>query len=268
MSGLSSITLSAINKYPVKSLKAVSLLSASIDDFGIVNDRRWMLVDDNGEFITQRKCPVIGTISVEDHDDFLQFYHTSASSLEVPVDAFISSVTVVVWNDEVHALKAENKVNEWFSRILGKKATLVYMPASAFRQVDRKFANYDQRVSFADGFPFLLISEASLTDLNNRLISPVSMFRFRPNLVVSGCEAFAEDQWRKIKIGNIEFELVKPCSRCIMTTIDEASLAYGKEPLRTLASYRRNEFGVCFGQNVVHQNTGLLNVGDNVELIA
>jgi len=263
-----SIKLSAINKYPVKSLKAVSLLSASIDDFGIVNDRRWMLVDENGKFITQREYPVMGIISVEEHDEFLRFNHAGALLLDVPVDAFTFSVKVSVWRDEVHALKAESKVNEWFSRILGIKAALVYMPTSAFRQVDRVFADYDQRVSFADGFPFLLISEASLADLNSRLTIPVSMSRFRPNLVVSGCEAFAEDQWKKIRIGHIEFELVKPCSRCIMTTIDEGSLKYGKEPLKTLAGYRRNEFGVCFGQNSVHQNTGLLNVGDSIELIA
>jgi len=263
----SSIKLSAINKYPVKSLKAISLLSAAIDDFGIVNDRRWMLVDDSGKFLTQRKHPVMGTISVEDYGESLRFSYAGAGALEVLVDDFVLPVSVNVWRDEVSALKAEGEVNEWFSSILGLKATLVYMPASAFRQVDRVFADYEQRVGFADGFPFLLISEASLVDLNNRLATTVSMSRFRPNLVISGCEAFAEDQWKKIKIGNIEFDLVKPCSRCIMTTIDESTLKYGKEPLRTLASYRRNEFGVCFGQNIVHQNTGLLNVGDSVEVM-
>lgn len=260
--------LSAISKYPVKSLKAISLLSTVIDDFGIVNDRRWMLVDENGKFITQRKHPVMGLIGVEEHDGFLRFSHMSNSTLDVAVDAFKFQFKVSVWGDEVGALKAEGQVNEWFSNILGINVLLVYMPESSFRQVDRAFADYDQRVGFADGFPFLLISEASLVDLNSRLTTPVSMSRFRPNLVISGCEAFAEDQWKKIKIGDIEFDLVKPCSRCIMTTIDESSLKHGKEPLRTLATYRKNEFGVCFGQNIVHQNSGHLRVGDSVELIA
>ena len=260
--------LSAINKYPVKSLQAVSLLSSEVDDFGIVNDRRWMLVDEGGTFITQREYPLMGTISVEEHDAYLRFNHTNASLLNVPFGAFTGSIKVSVWGDELSALKVDSQFNDWFSSILGIKATLVYMPDSIFRQVDREFAHYDQRVSFADGFPLLLISEGSLSDLNSRLELPVPMSRFRPNLVVSGCEAYAEDQWKKIKIGDIEFELVKPCSRCIMTTIDERTLKYGKEPLKTLAGYKRNEFGVCFGQNIVHQNTGLLHVGDSVELIA
>lgn len=260
--------LSSIYKYPVKSLKSVSLLSALVDDFGIVNDRRWMLVDEDGKFITQRKHPVMGAIFVDDCDTFLRFSHEGSSLMSVSVDAFTCSVKAEVWGDEVHALKADNKINEWFSYILGIKTTLVYMPGSSFRQVDRAFIDYEQRVGFADGYPLLLISEASLSDLNGRLEQPVSMSRFRPNLVVSGCEAYAEDQWKKIKVGEVTFDLVKPCSRCIMTTIDESSLKYGKEPLKTLAGYRRNEFGVCFGQNMVHQNTGLLTVGDSVELIA
>ncbi len=260
--------LSAINKYPVKSLKSVSLLSALVDDFGIVNDRRWMLVDEAGKFITQRKHPILGIISVEERDASLRFNHASASLLDVSFNVFLDSIKVSVWGDEVSALIADGVTNDWFSCIVGIKASLVYMPDSAFRQVDRAFADYDQRVGFADGFPLLLISEGSLSDLNNRLALPVPMSRFRPNLVISGCEAYAEDQWRKIKIGGVEFDLVKPCSRCIMTTIDESTLKYGKEPLKTLAGYRRNEFGVCFGQNIVHQNTGLLQVGDSVELIA
>ncbi len=241
------IKLSAINKYPVKSLKPISIKRADIDDFGIINDRRWMLVNAEGRFVTQRQYPKMGAITVEDSGQYLHFCSESGSMLEVDNALLNESVLVRVWGDDVSAHKATSEVNEWFSEVLGVSVALVYMPDSTFRQVDRQFADYRQRVSFADGFPFLLISEASLADLNSRLESPVPMSRFRPNLVVSGCEPFEEDQWRRIRIGGVEFDVVKPCSRCVMTTIDEATLRKGQEPLRTLATYRKNEYGVCFG---------------------
>ncbi|MFD2228821.1 MOSC domain-containing protein [Alkalimarinus sediminis] len=259
--------LTAINKYPVKSLKGLSLDSSLIDEFGIENDRRWMLVDSDGRFVTQRKHPIMGTIAVEDRDGLLRFTSAEGSVLDVQAGDFVNSIDAQVWSDNIVALGAGDAISGWFSELLGTPVNLVYMPDSTFRQVDRNYADYKQRVGFADGFPFLLISEASLEDLNSRLDSPVAMSRFRPNLVVTGCDAFEEDSWQLIRIGDIEFELVKPCSRCIMTTIDEVSLNYGKEPLKTLATYRRNDYGVCFGQNLVHQNQGVLSVGANVEVL-
>lgn len=259
--------LTAINKYPVKSLKGLSLDSALVDDFGINNDRRWMLVDAEGRFVTQRKHPLLGSIMVEDRGDKLRFTSLSDDSLDVRVDEFVEPVDSIVWSDSVHALGAGKIASDWFSTLLGLPVRLVYMPVSSFRQIDREYADYRQRVGFADGFPFLLISEASLDDLNSRLLNPVTMSRFRPNIVISGCEAYEEDSWKVIKINDIEFEVVKPCSRCIMTTIDESSLKPGKEPLKTLAGYRKNEYGVCFGQNLVHQNQGILTLGANVEVL-
>ncbi|WP_250658491.1 MOSC domain-containing protein [Alkalimarinus coralli] len=259
--------LTAINKFPVKSLKGVSLSSAVVDDFGIKNDRRWMLVDEDGTFISQRKHPVMGTIGVQDADGLLAFKSSCNQELSVSPNDFTETCSVKVWGDEVSVLAAHSEVGDWFSGILNKKVRLVYMPDRSFRQVDREYADYNQRVSFADGFPFLLISEASLNDLNTRLDNPVGMSRFRPNLVVSGCDAYEEDRWKKIRVGGIEFDVVKPCSRCIMTTIDENTLKHGKEPLKTLAGYRRNEYGVCFGQNLVHRGEGHLTVGDSIEVL-
>ncbi|UZE97726.1 MOSC domain-containing protein [Alkalimarinus alittae] len=259
--------LASINKYPVKSLKGVPLASTIVDDFGIQNDRRWMLIDDKGVFITQRKYPLLGTISVEDQGVALRFCASGGAELKVSAARFSEHVDTVVWGDAVGALKAEPSVSDWFSSLLGVRVNLVYMPNSSFRQVDRQYADYKQRVSFADGYPFLLTTEASLLELNERLDSPVMMSRFRPNLVVSGCDAYEEDRWKRIRVGEIEFEIVKPCSRCIMTTIDESTLKYGKEPLKTLAGYRRNEYGVCFGQNLVHKNLGTLDVGAKVEIL-
>lgn len=260
--------LTAINKYPVKSLKAISIMRADVDDFGITNDRRWMLVNTEGKFVTQRQYPKMGSISVEESGQYLRFYSDSGSVLEIKNELLKEEVSVRVWGDEVSACQATDEVNEWFSAELGVSVALVYMPDSTFRQVDRQFADYKQRVSFSDGFPFLLISEASLVDLNSRLDSPVPMSRFRPNLVVSGCGPYEEDQWRRVRIGDIEFDVVKPCSRCVMTTIDESTLIKGREPLRTLATYRKNEYGVCFGQNLVHRSTGVLNIGDAVEILS
>ncbi len=259
--------LTAINQYPVKSLKGLSLNDAVIDDFGIKNDRRWMLVDTEGEFVTQRKYPVMGSIAVEYREGRFRFTSINGDRLDVLVSGFSDPVDTLVWGDAVAALGAGKTVSDWFSGVLGKRVNLVYMPASSFRQVDREYANYRQRVGFADAFPFLLVSEASLIELNERLESPIAMSRFRPNLVVSGCEAYEEDRWKKIRVGDIEFEVVKPCSRCIMTTIDEASLKVGKEPLRTLSGYRKNKYGVCFGQNLVHQNQGVLSIGAKIEVL-
>ena len=261
------MNLTAINQYPVKSLRGLSRDSVQVDDFGIKNDRRWMLVRDDGSFVTQRKYPVMGSIAVEDRGDMLRFTSANGNCLDVFIGEFVDPVDSVVWGDSVTALGAGKASSDWFTLLLGIPVRLVYMPVSAFRQVDRSFADYNQRVSFADAFPFLLISEASLNDLNERLENTVNMSRFRPNLVVSGCEAYEEDCWKLIRIGDIEFEVVKPCSRCIMTTIDESSLRYGKEPLKTLAGYRKSEYGVCFGQNLVHQSQGVLTVGAKVEVL-
>jgi uncharacterized protein YcbX len=158
------------------------------------------------------------------------------------------------------------EVSQWFSEFLELSCQLVYMPDNSYRPVNSRYASHNQQVSFADGFPFLLISEASLQDLNERLDQPIPMNRFRPNLVVSGCEAFAEDSWRSIRIGSIPFHVVKPCERCLITTVDQAQGIRGKEPLQTLAQYRLSNGKILFGQNLIPAELGTLQVGDSVEI--
>ncbi len=260
--------LTQITLYPAKSMGAISLERSLVTSFGLHNDRRWMLVDDAGMFLTQRKFSIMRTIHCRLVDQGVVFTAPDREPLVANFEHLAEPMLVQVWRDSVEGLKAPQIASDWFSSLLGVRCHLVYMPENAFRQVDRTFFDADQRVGFADGFPFLLISEASLRDLNSRLATPVGMNRFRPNLVVSGAEAYAEDQWKRIRIGTIEFRVVKPCSRCVMTTIDEISGEKSREPLETLASYRKNVFGVCFGQNLVHLNAGELKLGDRVEVLA
>ncbi len=256
-----------INYYPVKSLSPVSVTSRSVDDFGLTGDRRWMLVDGEGKFITQRTHPQLAKVCVTDSEGFLEVTLPTDNSFRVASPGTGQAREVCVWGDSVPAVAAAPELSEALSDFLSMPCELVYMPESTFRQVDRAFFNADQRVSFADGFPFLLLSLESLADLNQRLEEPVGINRFRGNLIVQGTAPYEEDQWRRILIGNIEFSVVKPCSRCVMTTVNPKTGKKGREPLMTLAGYRKNEFGVCFGQNLVHLSGGELNVGDRIEVL-
>lgn len=270
--------LSEIVFYPVKSLKGIHLKTANIDLFGIQNDRRLMLIDDENRFVTQRKYPQLALLhlSVDSSEDgTLKSFIISSDSLgahTVLISDFFSIIStfvnVQVWGDSVKSRVISNSFTEQVSNWLGISVRLAYMPDECFRQVDRQYFSRDQRVSFADAFPLLLTSEFSLADLNGRLIKPVPMTNFRPNLVVSGnLLPYEEDNWTKITIGAVAFKIVKPCSRCVMTTVDQ----FGKksedtEPLMTLSKYRKNEFGVCFGQNLVQLNAGKIRLGDVVKV--
>jgi uncharacterized protein YcbX len=179
-----------------------------------------------------------------------------------PKDTVATSVTV--WDDACSASWVGDRAAEWFSEFLGYPCTLVHMGERVVRPADPAFAPAGARVSFADGFPFLMISEESLVDLNSRLSDPLPMNRFRPNLVVAGGGPFAEDTWKCLEIAGVRLRVVKPCARCVVTTTDQATAERGKEPLRTLATYRKVAGEVMFGQNVVHENTGWLRVGNTV----
>ena len=187
--------------------------------------------------------------------------------LETPLHPTpVVATQVTVWDDTVSASWVGESAASWFTEFLGTPCSLVHMAEDVLRPADPAYAPSGARVSFADGFPFLLISEESLADLNSRLGQALPMNRFRPNLVVSGGQAFAEDGWDRIEIGGIRLRVVKPCGRCVVTTTDQATGERGQEPLRTLATYRRQGGEVMFGQNVVHENTGRLKVGDPVTI--
>ena len=265
----SGIRLSGLNLYPIKSARGIALSEWDVDDFGLRYDRRWMVVDGAGEFISQRTHPRLALVIPSIEEGALKIEGPERPPLRVPLDPLPAITTrVTIWDHNCSATWLGEGPARWFSDFLGCPASLVHMPASTMRPANPVFAPVGTRVSFADAYPFLLISEASLADLNRRLSVPLPMNRFRPNLVVTDCEPYAEDSWRSIRIGEIPFQVVKPCDRCVITTTDQLSGDRGKEPLRTLATYRNVDGKVLFGQNVVHRAGGRLRVGDQVFLQA
>lgn len=257
--------LSAINLYPIKSARGISLESSTLDDFGLTGDRRWMVVDSAGRFVSQREAHKLALAEVAVEGEDVLVSGAEVGELRVgPPSATASSLRVTIWGDECQAIDGGPVAAEWFTRFLGFQARLVFMPDSTFRTVNPDYVPARRRVSFADAYPLLLATEGSLADLNRRMDQPLPMNRFRPNLVVSGSEPFAEDQWKRVQVGEVAFDVVKPCDRCVTTTIDQATAAAGKEPLRTLAQFRKWNGQVYFGQNIVHQSPGTLRMGDLV----
>jgi hypothetical protein len=265
---MSPVTLSQLYIYPIKSMAGIALPTAVVEARGLQHDRRWMLVDQAGRFMTQRQYPQMALIKVSLTTSHLLLRAPTMPPLAVPFEPPHQTVmSVQVWRDVCGAIPLADDISKWFRTFLQVRCQLVYMPEPCDRTVDHERVAADQPVSFADGFPFLLISQGSLDDLNQRLEQPVPMNRFRPNLVVEGCEALAEDTWRQIRIGEVGFQVVKPCSRCGITTVDQGTAEVGQEPLKTLATYRRWDGKIWFGQNLVHEQLGTLTVGDGVEVL-
>jgi uncharacterized protein YcbX len=261
-------SLSAIFIYPVKSAAGITLQSVALDRFGPAGDRRWMLVDESGRFVSQREAPELARLAVGPAEAGLALRLGSAfCTVAVPVEGGTSEVQI--WEDRVRAVDAGDGAAAWLTRRLGRTLRLVYMPDASYRYVDGRYASSGETVSFADGFPLLLVSASALDRLNEKLSTPVGLDRFRPNLIVSGCEPHAEDSWRRIRIGELEFDVAKPCARCVVPSINQQTGEKDSEILRVLASYRRGEDRqVYFGQNLVYQQTGRLAVGDPVEVLA
>ncbi len=258
--------LSSIHVYPVKSLAGRAQTEAYVTRRGLQMDRRWMLVDEDGDFLSQRECPEMCLIQTSFKNNNLRLTfdrETYTIPLNLPLQA--ERLWATVWGDEVEVQMVDETVNKWLSDILGTDCRLVYMPETSKRLVNETFATHaDDHVSFADGYPVLLTNKASLNLLNTQLERPIGMDRFRPNLVVSGFEPFAEDQWKKVIIGDIPFAVVKPCERCSVITIDPQTAKRGKEPLRTLAKFRNIEGKVTFGQNLIPLREGSLRLGSTV----
>ena len=254
--------------YPIKSLGIIRLSEGIVEEKGFQYDRRWMLVDHEGVFISQRTHPRLALLSVILENDRLTIFNKKepANVLNLPFDlATGPELWVTIWDDQVIGKVVSPEINRWFSDYLGIEANLVIMPEDSHRKVDPRYAVHGESVSFADGMPYLLIGQESLNDLNSRLEVPVPMDRFRPNIVFSGGTPFLEDSLRKIKIGAVEFQIIKPCARCVMTTVDQESGEKGKEPLKTLSSYRTVNKKVYFGQNVVALQPGSIRIGDEIQ---
>jgi uncharacterized protein len=262
------LRLASLHVYPIKSCGGLSPADWDVDDFGLRYDRRWMVVTPEGDFITQREQPRLALVRPELSDGSLVLRAPGMTELALPlVSAARERIKVQVWGDITEGVPVSPEAAQWLGRFLGEPVQLVWMPQDVIRQTDPAYA-LGHRVSFADGFGFLLIGEASLTELNRRLEKPLPMNRFRPNLVVSGSEPFAEDAWRELRLGALELTVVKPCARCVTTTTDQDTAERGVEPLRTLATFRRRNGQVMFGQNLVHRGTGRLAVGASVQVVS
>ena len=263
--------LTEINIYPIKSTRGIALRESEVLARGLPWDRRWMLVDADGNFITARQHPLLARVRTAVMRETLQVAVDDRPPLLLPLQPERGDMLqVTVWKDRCSAVPAGPEADAWFSDYLGLACRLVQMTDDLVRGVNPDYGRVGDEVSFADGFPLLMISQASLADLNARLERPVQMHRFRPNLVVDGDAPYAEDRWRRIRVGEVEFEGVKNCSRCVFTTIDPDSGRKdpGKEPLKTLSVYRRRESGgVYFGQNLIPRGRGVVRVGDEVEIL-
>ncbi|MDP7170504.1 MAG: MOSC domain-containing protein [SAR324 cluster bacterium] len=262
--------LSQINIYPLKSAGGIPLVNVVPETRGLAHDRRWMVVDDSGQFMTQRTSPKMALINTKISAQTLNLNAPGMSELSLPLFPTAGeSQEVEIWGDRCEAWTSSPQTKKWISEFLGESCNIVFMPDHSNRPVDPDYTVGENQVSFSDGFPFLLISEASLNDLNKRLPESVAMMRFRPNLVVKNTEPFEEDFWKFIRIGDCELQVVKPCSRCVLTTVDpETGKFSGKEPLRTLATFRKENGKVLFGQNLLATKMGEMEVGMPVEIIS
>lgn len=279
-----SLKLSGLFIYPIKSAAGIQINRATLTPRGLECDRRYMVVTPDGHFMTQRRFPKMALIQVS----LLNATDLKISALGMP-ELYVSipgkgdgELDVEVWGDRTSAVSCGPEADAWFSQFLGTPCQLVHMPDSSKRPTDHGKLGPNEIVSFADAYPYLLLSEASLAGLNQKLsdqqLAPVSMNRFRPNLVISGELApHAEDDWQRIRLGEVTFTVAKPCARCSVPNVNQETGDRTKEPSRTLATYRAWDKEIWFGQNLIQEtsdpqnliaNIGVLNVGDEVEILA
>jgi uncharacterized protein YcbX len=267
------MNLSQISTYPIKSTAGIHLSSSWVDHLGLSFDRRFVLCDEKKRFITARKNPRLCLVQANITATGLILTAPNMPRLIINYQDLSNDYQdVVVWQDSINAQIAAKQHHQWFSEYLGKPCQLLYFGELSTRILPTKSVRSNQ-LAFADGYPLLLISQASLTDLNSRVTTDdqVSMPQFRPNIVVDNCNAFAEDTWSHIRIGEVEFEVKKPCVRCVFTTVNPltAEKHPQREPLATLKSYRKTEGGdIMFGQNIVPLNQGQIKLGDTVHVLA
>lgn len=262
------IVVSGLFVYPVKSCAGTAVQVAELGRRGILHDREFMVVNPDGHFLSQRELPRLALVRPTRTTDALALTAPGMPRLVLSPYVDGDRRQVSVWHDQVGAIDQGPAVADWLSTYLTAPCRLVRQADDAFRPVSAEFATHSgDEVSFADGYPLLLISEESLADLNMRLDSPLPMDRFRPNVVVRGAGTpYAEDTWRQVSISGVSFSLVKACARCAITTTDQHTAQRGSEPLATLATYRRVARGVLFGQNLIHHGRGSLRVGDRIRI--
>jgi uncharacterized protein YcbX len=263
------LQISELFIYPIKSLGGIAVQNAVVTTRGLQHDRRWMLVNEHGHFITQREFPKMALLKADVAEQGIVVNHHSSEPILIPFDIEKQPLQqFAVWDDSCMGQYVSDTYDQWFSNALDMKCRLVYMPDDSEREVDQRYAKPGMITSFADAYPFLLIGQASLDDLNKRMALPLPMNRFRPNIVFTGGEAYSEDLMNRIEIAGLTFYGAKLCARCVLTTIDQQTALKAKEPLKTLASYRMKNNKIMFGQNLVHENTGIISVGDELKVLS
>jgi len=261
--------LSEIYIYPIKSMPGIRLSEAHVMKKGLKHDRRWMLVDKEGKFITVRKQRKLLKFQVTEaslgYDIETEFHK---SSIQIPFELEEGAkINVKIWKDEVTALEGKQGWNDWFSEALGEPCTLVYLPEDSPRPIKKQWQVNNESVSFADGYPYLVVGQSSLDSLNQKIEEPLEILRFRPNLVFKGGEPYEEFKIKDFKIGDVSFKGLKPCARCVVTTLDPKTGESGLEPLKTLAKQKINN-KLVFGQHTIAIDEGVIKVGDTLEILS
>jgi uncharacterized protein YcbX len=263
------LTISQLFIYPVKSLGGVSVAHAGLTDRGFTYDRRWMLIDENHRFLSQREQPVMALLqtAVTPKGIKVTDKRNISNSCIIPFEGEENKIIKVqVWDDECVAELVCDNLDKWFSAALQLNCKLVFMPDSSMRKVDDNYAANNEITSFSDGYPLLLIGQSSLDDLNSRLKEKLTIDRFRPNIVFTGGVPYEEDTMAEFDINGIDCYGVKQCARCVVTTIEQSNAAKGKEPLKTLAAYRQLNNKIYFGQNVLYKGKGIIKIGDTISI--
>ncbi len=272
--GTNLMRVSALHIYPVKAGRVIDLRASRVQPMGLAHDRQWMIVDETGLALTQRCTPALAQLETAiSAAEELSICAPGYFNVHVPVPIENNcNINVTVWSSTFEAIPADPAISDLLSTWLGKKVQLVRFPNRDVRLSNPIWAGDNAAVGFADGYPILIALTASLDDLNRHLSAPVTMSRFRANIVIEGAKPWEDDNWRRIKIGAVELELVKPCVRCVVTTLDPATgERLGPEPLTTLAKIRRSKVpdinGVLFGTNAVPRTLGEIAIGDVVEVL-
>lgn len=264
------IELKEIVIYPIKSIAGVSVKEAYAGERGFENDRRWMLIDDHNKFVTQRQHHQLALVQLKISGETIELSHADASMGSTRIPLRISGkpgLPADIWDDKVQVIWPGLEADRWFSDYLGQNCRLVYLPDESVRRVDPDYVSENVNTSLSDGSPYLLANRASLRDIELRSGVSLSMTRFRPNLVVDSGIAFEEDKWKELRGGEVAFRAVKPCARCVLTTIDPQTGIAGQEPLKTLSTYRRTGNKILFGQNMIAECYGYIRVGESLEVI-
>jgi len=253
--------------YPIKSLGGIQLETCNTITEGLEHDRRWMLVDEQGIFMSQRTCPEMALFSCRLTDREL-IINYKGDSVEIPLSEQSDKLTdVQVWESNFKAHEVSDSISQWFSDRLSQKVTLVRMTEDSNRTKALKEPPYETNLSMADGYPYLLLGTASMKQLNEKLTTKISANRFRANLIIETDVPHVEDTWKNVSIGNTSLQIIKPCARCQVITIDQETGKQGKEPTKTLASYRKESNKILFGVNAICTQEGRVAVGDEVNLI-